>query len=158
MSETSRLSSSYLPQPQCFLDRAVRAGVISRRCHETALNPAKVRAELRRLPHTMRQHIEQDKNADGLLGVRLGVWLFAFGLMLVSLLPTIYLFAHRPAPRPVETASEDEAAAPSSRQQAVIRQTPDADENAAGYDEEPQFSMIKEMVEDRRTWIDDLTR
>jgi len=108
----------------------------------------------------MRDGIKQNNKADGPLGIRTGVWLVVFGLLLVCVLTISLPRRHTSVPTP-EAASEDVAVQSllhrpaSGRHTAREQFTPEVYESAAGYDiGEAQLSMIEQMVQDRRTWTD----
>ena len=108
----------------------------------------------------MRQRIEQNEKPDGLFGVRVGVWLTAFGLMTACVL-TIELSRHTSRPK-TETASQGVPGQDSSaRPQAGVRRmarkvfTSGFYESGASYETgEAQFSLIEQMIQDRRQWMD----
>ena len=110
----------------------------------------------------MRQRIEQKKNANGPLGIRTGVWLSGFGLVLVSLL--ILGSPRGDISRPTtETALEDLANQDSSnrpqvnaQRRANIKFTPKVSESVSDSDNDDDLlSMVEQMTQDRRTWMDD---
>jgi len=105
--------------------------------------------------------IEQKKKADGPLGIRTCVWITVSGLVLVCLV-TISL-SQRPSSRPTtETALEDVADQDSSnRPQVSVQRTahikfrPKVYESGSDYNsEDALLSMVEQMTQDRRTWMD----
>jgi hypothetical protein len=107
----------------------------------------------------MRQRIEQKKKADGPLGIRTGVWLTVFGLVLVCLL-TISL-SQRHSSRPTtETPLENVAGQDSSNRPRVsVQRTPNIkftpkDYESGSDNEDALWSMAEQMAQDRRTWVD----
>ena len=109
----------------------------------------------------MRHCIEQKDKADGPLGIRIGVWLSVFGMVLVCLLAIS--LSQRQSSRPTtETALEDVADQDSSnrsqlsvRWTARIKFTPKVYESGSDYNnEDAVLSMIEQMTQDRRTWMD----
>jgi len=99
---------------------------------------------------------------EGPLGIRTGVWITVFGLVVLAGLLTMSLF-QRPASRPTtESAVVDMAGRHSSdRPQAGvpwtsrIKFTPKAPASGSDDDLEDALSAIVEpMTQDRRTWTD----
>jgi len=109
----------------------------------------------------MRQRLKQIKKGEGPLGIRTAVWLSTFGLMLVGVL-TIHLSRqHREPPAgeiaSAEVADQDSLPLPQARvRRAAHREvTPNVCESGVGCDKgEALFSMIEQMIQDRRTWMD----
>jgi hypothetical protein len=109
----------------------------------------------------MRQPIAHNNKAGGPLGIRSGVWLIVFGLLLLCVL-TISLSYHHAYSRSGDIASEAIAGQDSSlpsqtrpRRTADKEITPEVHDGGAAYDiGEPEFAVIEQMVQDRRTWVD----
>jgi len=109
----------------------------------------------------MRQRNDQNKKTDGPLGIRTVVWLVVLGLVLACLL-TIHVSRHETgasADKIVSEQLEGQRSSPGPQAQfrrtAYRRITPDVYESEARYDnEEAQFSMVEQMLQDRRTWMD----
>ena len=104
---------------------------------------------------------EQNKKTGGPLGIRAGIWLVVFGLLLACML-TIWLPRHYTNSTMREISSEDQRTKSSfARPQAGVRRTAnegsmrEVSRNGADYDiGDAQVSMIEQMVQDRRTWTD----
>ena len=107
----------------------------------------------------MRQHLNQKKKLAGPLGIRTTVWLFVFGLALVCVL---IISRHHAEPPVGEIAAEgyrDQDSSPHSwskvRRTAQTEVWPETYEDRAGYGNgEIDLSMVEQLSQDRRTWVD----
>ena len=109
--------------------------------------------------HTMRQHPKQQKKLDGPLGIRTTVWLFVFGLVLMSVLIIGRHLTEPPAGENAAEALRAQASAPHAWSQ--VRRTaqtgvwPETYEDRAGYGNgEIDLSMVEQTIQDRRSWMD----
>jgi hypothetical protein len=102
----------------------------------------------------MRQHFNRNETVDGPLGIRISVWLFVFGILLVCLL--IGRHYTEPGQIAVEEVRDQD---PSPHSWPKAPRTPSTEislgssEAQAGYDNEEFNSFIVD-TQDRRTWID----
>ena len=108
----------------------------------------------------MREQIKQSKKTDGPCGIRVGVWLIVFSVVLMCVL-TICLSPRYPSRISPDTASESLSRQESSthdtssRKAGHIEFTPATYESGASFDfDEAQLTMIDLMTQDRRTWWD----
>src|SRR4051794_10382676 len=105
----------------------------------------------------MRKRIQQSKKADGLLSVRISIWLILFGSVLICAL-TIRVSQNR---RDQLAASENPSNEEPSRHNTGalrpnhIAHAPSTDDSGVTFDfNEYQLTVIDEMMQDRRTWMD----
>ena len=105
----------------------------------------------------MRQHLNRNQKVDGPLGIRPTVWFVVFGLVLVCVLMISRCHIEQPT---LDVAAEEvpeQNASP--RSWPKIRRTAQAEvrpEDQVGYGNgEIDLSMVEQMVQDRRTWMDD---
>ncbi len=105
----------------------------------------------------MRQHYNRNETVDGPLGIRISVWLFVFGILLVCLL---MIGRHYTEPRQIaveEVRDQD----PSPHSWPKARGTPPTEislgssEAQAGHDNEEINPFVVD-AHDRRTWVDAL--
>ena len=108
----------------------------------------------------MREHIDQRKRSDGLSGIRIGVWLVAFGAALVCML-MITQSPFGPSQLTSDSVSESQLPQDSATHKTSFQRahnvvfTPAAYESRASWDfDEAQLAVINEMTQDRRTWWD----
>jgi len=110
----------------------------------------------------MRQHLNQNKKAEGPLGIRNGVWFFGICSMLLCLL---IISRHRPDETTGQIAAEvaevirvqDSSALAwrSVRSKARTDVRPERPEDSVGVgDEEFDLSIAEQLSQDQRTWID----
>jgi hypothetical protein len=108
----------------------------------------------------MRQHLNDNKKVDGPLGIRPTVWLVVFGLVLVCML---IISQHQTEQSTREIAVEGirEQNSPLHSWPRIHRTAqrevrPESYEDPVGHgDVEIDLSMVEQMVQDRRTWMDD---
>ena len=108
----------------------------------------------------MRHHFNQNKKVDGPLGIRPTVWLVVFGLVLVCMLLISRHHIQQPTREiAVEEVREQDASLhsrPKIRRTAQTEVRPESYEAQVGYGNgEIDLSMVEQMVQDRRTWMDD---
>ena len=108
----------------------------------------------------MREHLDQRKRSDGLLGIRIGVWLVVFGAAIASLL-MITSTSYDPSQLTSDGVSESQLPQDSSTQKTSFQRAgnrvfmPGTYESTASWDfDEAQLTMINEMTQDRRSWWD----
>jgi len=109
----------------------------------------------------MRQHFNQNKKVDGPLGIRPTVWFVVFGLVLVCmLLISRYQTEQPPREIAVEEVPEQNSSPhswPKIRTAAQAEFGPEVYVDQVGYGNgEIDLSMVEQMVQDRRTWMDDV--
>jgi hypothetical protein len=104
----------------------------------------------------MREHLNRNKKVDGPLGIRSTVWLVVFGLVLVCML----LISRHHIEQPTREIALEEVPEQNSSPHSwpKIHRTAQAEirpENQVGYGNgEIDLSMVEQMVQDRRTWMD----
>ena len=103
----------------------------------------------------MRQHFNRNETVDGPLGIRISVWLFVFGILLVCL-----LMIGRHYTEPGQIAVEEvRDQAPSLHSWPKVRRMPPTEtslapsKDQAGYDNQEINTFIVD-TQDRRTWVD----
>ena len=108
----------------------------------------------------MREHIDQRKRSDGLLGIRIGVWLVVFGATIACML-MITLSSYDPSQLTSDGVSDSQLLQDSSTHKTSFRRTsnmeftPATYESRASWDfDEAQLAIINEMTQDRRSWWD----
>jgi len=106
----------------------------------------------------MRQHLNGNKKADGPLGVRPAVWLVVFGLVLVCMLIISRHHTEQPAREMAVEEVREQNSSPRSwpkiHRMAEVEVRPEVYHVQVGY-REIDLSMVEQMVQDRRTWMDD---
>ena len=107
----------------------------------------------------MQQHLIRNKKVDAPHGIRNTVWLVVFGLVLVCVL---IISRHYIAPGREIAAEEVREQDSSPHSSPMVRRTaqtevrPKAYEERGGYGNgETELSMVEQIVQDRRTWVDD---
>jgi len=105
----------------------------------------------------MRQSIEQNKKADR-PGIRTGVWLTVFGLVLVCLLTISFPKCRATTETSLEDmADQDSVIQPhgSVQRTSHIKFTPKVSDSGSDYDnEEALLTVVEQLTQDRRTWMD----
>lgn len=108
----------------------------------------------------MRQHLNRNKKVDGPLGIRPKVWLAVSGLVLVCMLIVSRHHAEQPTREIAMEEVREQNVPPHSwpmiRRPAQTEVRPKTPEDQIGYGNgEIDLSMVEQMVQDRRTWMDD---
>ena len=103
----------------------------------------------------MREHFNRNETVDGPLGIRISVWLFVFGILLLCLL-MIGRHYTEPGQIAVEVVRDQD---PSLHSWPKARRTPPTEislgpsKDQAGYDNE-EINPLMVDTQDRRTWVD----
>ena len=108
----------------------------------------------------MREHFNRNKKVDGPLGIRPTVWLVVFGLVLVCMLLITGHHSEQPTREITVEEIREQNSSPHSRPRIHIpvmtEVRPEAYEDPVGQGNiEIDLSMVEQMVQDRRTWMDD---
>jgi len=107
----------------------------------------------------MREHLNHNKKVDGPRGIRPTVWLVVLGLALVCTLLITRHHTEQPTREILEAVREQNSSfhsRPRIHRTARTEIRPEAYEDPVGHGNvEIDLSMVEQMVQDRRTWMDD---